>query len=235
VITTAFTSGRLTGVNPLRSLLRRPLPPRVGIVSAELRRFDNPRYLEIGVHTGVLFTHVRARRKVGVDPAPAIPRWKWWLHPNTALRGSLVKATSDEYFAGLDAEVEFDVVFVDGEHTYEQCLRDVENALAHLSSHGVVLVHDVNPPSAASAVPDPDEAARLPGGECWCGDVWRAVVWLRAVRDDLDVHTLDTDFGVGVVQRGSAAPLPLQAPEVHALTYDDLDRNRAELLNLIAP
>jgi hypothetical protein len=222
-------------VNPLRSLLRRPLPPRVAIVEAELRRFEAPRYLEIGVHTGVLFTHVRARHKVGLDPAPAIPRWKWWLHPNTALRGSLVEETSDAYFAGLDPEAEFEVVFVDGEHTFEQCLRDVENALEHLAEDGVVLVHDVNPPTAASAMRDPREAARLPGGGCWCGDVWRAIVWLRALREDLEVHTLDTDFGVGVVRRGESEPLGLDGAAVAALTYEDLARNRVELLGLRSP
>jgi hypothetical protein len=204
-------------------------------VSAELRRFAGPRYLEIGVHTGVLFTHVRAQRKVGVDPAPAIPRWKWWLHPNTARRGSLVAASSDDYFDRLDPGVEFDVVFVDGEHSFGQCLRDVENALGHLADGGVVLIHDVNPPSAASAMPDPAEAARLPGGECWCGDVWRAIVWLRAMRSDLQVHTLDTDFGVGVVRRGAVSPLPLSDAEVRALTYENLERNRVELLGLQPP
>lgn len=219
-------------MNPIRSILGRPLPPRVAIVGDELRSFAGPRYLEIGVHTGVLFTHVRARRKVGVDPAPAIPAWKWWLHPNTALRGSLVKATSDEYFADLDPEAEFDVVFVDGEHTFDQSLRDVEHALAHLSAEGVVLVHDVNPPTEASALCDAAEAARLPGGECWCGEVWKAIVWLRAQREDLDVHTLDTDFGVGVVRRGPSKPISLGDTDVRALTYGDLDRNRAELLGL---
>ena len=219
----------------IRSLVGRPLPPRVGIVAAELRRFDRSRYLEIGVHTGVLFTHVRARRKVGVDPVRAVPGWRWWLHPNTAVRGSFVATTSDEYFAALAPATRFDVVFVDGEHTYEQSLRDVENALAHLSPDGVVLVHDCNPPSAASALRDPREAARLPGGECWCGDVWKTIVHLRAARSDLRVETFDTDFGIGVVRRGSRDPFPLEVADVNALTYGDLRRNRVELLGLRPP
>jgi Methyltransferase domain len=221
--------------NPVRSILRRPLPPRVGIVAAELRRFARPRYLEIGVDTGVLFTHVRANRKVGIDPVRGVPAWKWWLHPNTALRGAFVEATSDEYFAVLDPGAAFDVVFVDGHHTYEQSLRDVENALAHLSRDGVVLVHDCNPPTAASAMRDPGEAARLPGGDCWCGDVWKTIVRLRATRPDLDVETLDTEFGVGVISRGRSKPLGLDGAAVAALSYEDLDRDRAELLGLRPP
>jgi hypothetical protein len=99
----------------------------------ELDRFRRPRYLEIGVNIGALFLHVRAHEKVGVDPAPRIARWKWRLHPNTALQGRLVERTSDDFFAGLDPAARCDVVFVDGLHTHEQSLRDVENALAHLS------------------------------------------------------------------------------------------------------
>ena len=58
----------------LRRLLDRPLPPRVAVVQRELDRFPAPRYLELGVHTGVLFLHVRASSKLGVDPDPRVPR-----------------------------------------------------------------------------------------------------------------------------------------------------------------
>jgi SAM-dependent methyltransferase len=216
-------------VNALRRVLGRPLPPRVDIVQRELNRFRRPRYLEVGVNVGALFLHVRAHRKVGVDPDPRIPRWKRIAHPNTAFRGELVQATSDAYFAALDPGDTFDVVFVDGLHTHEQSLRDVENALAHLSPDGVVLVHDCNPANAVAGGPDPGAT----GDAGWNGEVWRTIVQLRATRADLDVHVLDTDFGVGVVRRGTGGA-SLAGVNAATLTYDDLAARREELLGLVA-
>lgn len=216
-------------MNPLRSALRRPLPPRVAIVQAELDRFRRPHYLEIGVHTGVLFLHLRAARKVGVDPAPAVPAWKRALHPYTLLRSEVVVATSDAYFGRLAPGERFDVVFVDGHHTYAQALRDVENALAHLSADGVVLVHDCDPPTAAAASRDPAATAGGP----WCGDVWKAIVLLRALRDDLHVDTLATDCGIATIRRGGdGGALDLDEATIDGMTYADLEADRERLLGL---
>lgn len=215
-------------MNPLRALLRRSHPPRVGIVAAELRRFRKPRYLEIGVNTGVLFLHVRAARKVGVDPEARVPRWKWYAHPNSLLRGSFFRTTSDRFFEALDPEHRFDVVFVDGDHRFEQSLRDIESALSHLSDEGVVLVHDVSPPDAGSTSRDPADARGGP----WCGDVWRSIAHLRATRPDLTVETLDTDFGIGVVRWGASETIALDPAALPAITYADLDADRERLLGL---
>jgi SAM-dependent methyltransferase len=212
----------------LRRLLNRPLPPRVEIVQRELDRFRRPCYLEIGVNVGVLFLHVRAAHKVGVDPVQRIPRWKRLAHLDTALRGEFVPMTSDEYFASLDSEETFDVVFVDGLHTYEQSLRDVENALAHLSPGGVVLAHDCNPADAIAGGPDPDAT----GDAGWNGEVWKTIVQLRATRPDLDVSVLDTDFGVGVIRPGESRS-GLSGVDPGPLTYDDLEARREELLGLV--
>jgi hypothetical protein len=214
-------------VSLLRRLLGRELPPRVAIVQAELDRFARPRYLEIGVNVGVLFLHVRAAEKVAVDPVNRIPRWKWLGHPNTALRGRFVNATSDRFFGDLDPRARFDVVFVDGLHTHEQSRRDVDNALAHLGDEGVVLVHDCNPQSEAAAGPDPDATE----GEGWCGEVWKTIVELRATRDDLTVEVLDTDYGIGVIRGGTSNPIELPAP-VERLTYAELEAERVRLLGL---
>jgi hypothetical protein len=216
-------------LNTIRTLLGRSHPPRVGIVAAELERFERPSYLEIGVNTGVLFLHVRAAGKLGVDPAARVPRWKWLAHPNTLLRGRLIEATSDEFFACLDPEERFDVVFVDGDHRFEQSLRDVTNALEHLSEDGVILIHDCNPPNAEAASPDSGASAGGP----WCGDVFKTIVHLRAARSDLRVETLDTDFGIGVVRRGAAARLDLDPATIPALGFAELAADRERLLGRV--
>jgi methyltransferase family protein len=215
-------------VNAFRAALSRELPPRVGIVAAELSRFARPRYLEIGVNTGVLFLHVRAQRKVGVDPAAGVPRWKWFLHPNTLMRGSFFSISSDRFFAGIDPRARFDVVFVDGDHGFEQSRRDVEHALAHLAKDGVVLAHDCSPPTPAAASPDSADS----GGGPWCGEVWKTIAYLRATREDVVAEVLDTDFGIGVIRRGRGGGLDLDPAEIERMTYDDLDREREHLLGL---
>jgi hypothetical protein len=143
--------------------------------------------------------------------------------------------TSDEFFARA-GDMRFDVSFIDGYHTWEQALRDVENCLRHVPPDGVVLLHDCNPPNEAASMRDPEAASRHPDSDgSWCGDVWKAIVQLRATRPDLRVEVLDADFGVGFVRRGSSDPIGLDADAVADLTYADLARDRGRLLGLRSP
>ncbi len=210
------------------------LPPRVSIIQSELDRFEKPRYLEIGIFDGLVFLHVEAQTKVAVDPQIRVPRLKR-VRAARKPGVSFHEIPSDDYFARLEPTTEFDVVFVDGLHLYEQALRDTESALAHLAPGGVVLMHDCNPTSEAVAARDPEEA-KAKGHRAWCGDVWKAVVHLRATRKDLDVRVLDTDFGIGVVRPGTSdSSVDLTPEEVAALTYQDLDEDREGLLGLNIP
>jgi len=124
-----------------------------------------------------------------------------------------------------------DLALVDGLHEYEQVVRDVDNVLRYLNPGGVILLHDCNPQSAVAAGP---YAERGPG--LWNGDVWKAVVHLRSLRDDLDVFVLDADEGLGFVRRiPPRSRLRLTAAQIGALGYDDLARNRREWLGLEPP
>jgi tetratricopeptide (TPR) repeat protein len=150
--------------------------------------------------------------------------------------------TSDEFFehkAGkLFGEKKIDVAFIDGLHTNEQTYKDVLNVLDHLNDDGVILLHDCNPPTESSAFPSVSwqEAAKAnPDGwnGFWCGDVWKTVVRLRSIHDDLRVFVLDCDWGIGVVRRGkSDSMLDLTDRAVDAMTFKDLAKNRHALLNL---
>lgn len=212
----------------LRRLTGREHPARVAIVAGELRRRRQPRYLEVGVNTGVVFLHVRARSKTGVDPAPVVPLFKRLVYPNTLLRGRLIRATSDEFFASLGPDERFDVVFVDGDHSFARSMRDIEHAVDHLAEGGVVLVHDCDPPTAQAAASDP-QAAR---GGAWCGEVWRSVVMLRATRADLTIDVIDADFGIGVVRRRPSPTLGIEPGWVARMTYADLVADRGRLLGV---
>jgi tetratricopeptide (TPR) repeat protein len=150
--------------------------------------------------------------------------------------------TSDMFFeqkaAALFSAEKIDVAFVDGLHTYEQTYQDVLNVLSHLSTNGVILMHDCNPPTESSAYPAASwEAAakmNLPGWDGrWCGDVWKAVIQLRATRDDLNIFVLDCDFGIGVVtKRKPDLMLDYSTDQIRSMTFSDLRHNRKQLLNL---
>lgn len=150
--------------------------------------------------------------------------------------------TSDTFFekhaAELFKEEPIDTAFVDGLHTYQQTYQDVLNILDHLAEGGVILMHDCNPPSAAAAHPAKSWQAAaemgLPGWQGqWCGDVWKAIAHLRAVRHDLNVFVLDCDFGIGVVSKATPeAMLNLSPSQIQSMTYADLTRERQALINL---
>lgn len=219
------------------------------VIQTVLRARRGRTYLEIGVSAGECFWRILAPRAIAVDPVLALSFYAPWRR---GVRRSVLESLgwvttavyalpSDEFFArhaALFAGQPIDVALVDGLHVYAQALRDISHCLDHLAPRGVIVVHDCNPPFAAAAIPAPTfaAAARLgvPGwtGD-WCGDVWKAIVHLRATREDLDVRVLDCDWGVGLITRGRPAQrLPYTLDAIRAMTYDDLHAHRVALLNL---
>jgi hypothetical protein len=183
---------------------------RTNVLNLLATKLAAKRYLEIGVRNPAdNFYKVNVEQRVGVDP-------------NVSAEGVL-RVTSDDYFR--DVVGRFDLIFVDGDHGYEQSMRDVANALRHLTRGGAVVLHDCSPRSAAAAVP-----VKPPGGLPWNGEVWRTYCELRT-RKDLCCFCVDCDHGMGVVRRGRTASPLLSPPE----TWSDLDRDRVRVLNLVSP
>jgi hypothetical protein len=221
---------------------------RISIIQTVLDATGRGTYLEIGVCTGESFIPTRANRKWGVDPGHALS-WKrlskYKLFSLLGLKDERIfREESDKFFeahADILRKHGVDVAFVDGLHTYAQAHRDIENSLRHLNQGGYVLAHDCNPESAAAAVPASDiAAAAAEAGPdwsgAWNGDVWKAIVHLRSTRDDLRVHVLDCDNGVGVVWRGAPTERLSYSPgEICEMDYADLERDRIRLLGLRPP
>lgn len=214
---------------------------RLDVIQDVIDRTNARNYLELGVFDGLNFFRVAAPRKVAVDPVFAFSardRLRWVLKNRSNLRASYHQTTSDDFFANVARPENFDVIFIDGLHTYAQALRDVTNALHRLSRRGIIVMHDCNPPHVAAALPAPSiddaRAAGVPGWTNeWCGDVWKAVCHLRSQRDDLQVFVLDCDYGVGIVRVGVPESRPeLTVTDIGRMSYEDLDANRLTLLNL---
>ncbi len=196
-------------------------------------------YLEIGIRHGDTFCRINAPRKIGIDPIRATVPVKDYLI-NT-FQATYYTKTSDLFFEEkweIFDDDPIDVAFVDGLHAWEQVLRDVNNCLCHLSDDGVIVLHDCNPMSESAAAPGLTPAARksvpsFDGSSTWNGDVWKAIVYLRSCRFDLNIFVLDCDYGLGIITKGTPDNMLNIAPvDIPALTYDDLVANREEFLNL---
>ena len=169
-------------------------------------------YLEIGVlDPAGNFDLVQCKLKHGVDPAP--------LKPCTFVM------TSDEFFRSARPPGQmYDLIFIDGLHLQDQVLRDVRNSLDCLSAGGTILLHDCNPKAKLRQLEH-----KVPG-HIWNGDVWKAVVRIRATRDDLVVITTNVATGMTALWRGHQEPLTGVPAE---LDYAFLAGNRRRLLNLV--
>lgn len=218
---------------------------RVEVAQRILDRFNAKTYLEIGSQEGFSFFQIQANRKIAVDPEFKIPmakRIKKTLAKKIRMEEErYFEVTSDAFFTNAPAvfrKDKIDVALVDGLHTYQQSLRDVLNCLNYLSENGVIVMHDCNPRSEAVAYPGNSlqdaEKMNLPDWDgSWCGDVWKAIVYLRSLRNDLNVFVLDCDYGIGVVTKGKPENvLSYSAEEINRMSYHDLESNRADFLNL---
>lgn len=215
---------------------------RIKAVQRALEGRANPVYLEIGVSRGQAFQRISAYQKIAVDPAFRLTERTRRLADAKARATHYFETTSDDFFASQTAFLEqrpIDVALIDGMHTYEQVVRDVENTVRYLRDDGVIFLHDCNPAFEliGRRAESWDDFVTQQKGPLvigiWSGDVWKSIVYLRSMRDDLRVAVLKCDMGVGVVRKGSPeSQLSYSPAEIEALSYKDLAADRKRLLNL---
>lgn len=235
------------GINDKLVMLADALPGvnRIRAVQQALAMRTDPVYLEIGVSKGQAFQRISADVKLAVDPAFRMTRQTRELADRKGRVVRYFEVASDAFFeneAELLRQHPVDVALIDGLHTYEQVVRDVENTVGHLKDDGVIFLHDCNPPFelAGRRADSWDDFMAQQSGPLkigiWNGDVWKAIVQLRSTRPDLVVGVLKCDQGVGFVRKGTPdSTLSLSPAQIEALTYADLKSDRKRLLNLKPP
>lgn len=186
---------------------------RWDIINSFIKKHGYKSYLEVGAQNTITgnFSKIDIEKKVSIDPYPPGP--------------IDFKGTSDEYFNQLNQDVKFDIIFIDGLHHYDQVLIDIENSLKHLSFDGVIVCHDCLPSTEKMQLREDS------GGE-WTGDVWKAIAILNVSRTDLQIDVVDTDYGCGIIRRGSKIP---HTPVGDYLNYPYYTEHKNELLNVISP
>lgn len=184
------------------------------IINRLIQKNNYKSYLEIGIGDGGNFLNINCKEKTSVDPNPECFK----IFPT-------FKMTSDDFFKVNDKT--YDIIFVDGLHTFEQTYKDIKNSLKVLNTNGTILAHDTLPPSEYHQ----REPEFYKIGEEWNGTCWKAIAKLRMEEDDISIYTINTDWGVSVVQRGSNIKF---IPEPDAiLDYNFYYKNKLKLMNVI--
>ena len=176
---------------------------RWDIINACIKKIKAKKYLEIGYCKGETFNNVKCELKFSVDP-------------HILQTETIFSMTSDEFF--MQNEEIFDLIFIDGNHTEDYVSRDILNSLDCISKNGIICVHDLNPWNQY-----------VQSSRSMLGDGWKAWVKLRSTRKDLSMIVVNDDYGVGVIQSGSQEVIKID----QELTYENLDKNRNQWLNLI--
>lgn len=197
-------------------------------------------YLEVGVAKGSTFLRQPMpplKLRIAVDPNS---RYMESMDLSD-IRNCACLAISDDFFRLWQVPLHrmgIDVVFIDGLHTREQVERDVSHSLEHLTDGGVIVLHDSSPSNSMMATPAPSLGhfkKEHPDERAWCGDVWKAVVCLRSAPEfgHINVFTLDIAPGLTIVTKGERGlSLPYSREQIKRFTYDDLDKNREQWLNI---
>jgi len=181
---------------------------RTEIIQLLINKINGKKYLEIGVGPGTNFTDINCEYKFCVEPYPMVD--------------VTFTMTSDDFFKQNNEN--FDVIFIDGLHEYGQVYRDIQNSLKFLNDGGYIICHDMSPNN--------EIIQRYPQthpGE-WTGDCWKAWVKLKSEKSDLQMFVVDSDYGCGVITKGEQTLIDLP----QELTWETLENNRVELLNLIS-
>ena len=188
---------------------------RFDLINHLISKNGYKRYLEIGVYNGDNISRINIEHRDGVDPG-AEGVYSDYVN---------YQMTSDDFFSSIEENQTYDIIFIDGLHHADQVDKDIQNSLNHLNSDGIILLHDCNPPEEfLQIVPRQSDL--------WNGDVWKSIAKLRCSESNLDVCVVDTDWGIGVIKRGTQK---IHNTEISkCLNWEYFDKNRVGLMNLIS-
>jgi hypothetical protein len=201
---------------------------RTDLLKYLVQRFQSKKYLEIGCQGDLNFNQMReiVESAIGVDP----------------ISGGTHRLTSDEFFQQNSEQ--FDLIFVDGDHTALQVWRDIKNSLLALADNGVVVIHDLNPRLK-------DRSEKMDTTVWLNSDGWKAAVAMRLTRD-YEMVIVDIDHGCGVIRKrrnrhglpkdlaeavlraGDGGGLSSSELVTEGLVYEDLERYREDFLRLMS-
>lgn len=195
---------------------------RWDIINHLIEKNNLVNYLEIGVNDGECIRKIKAIHKDGVDPYPASE-----VGGNIVVPEINYPISSDSFFELIKgSDIKYDIIFIDGLHHSEQVNKDINNSLNHLVDDGFIVLHDLNPiEEIHSLVP------RVSG--TWNGDCYKSAINIRVNHPELQLTTIHTDWGIGILQKLHSRTYDKDRYE-NCIKWEYFNQNRVELLNLIS-
>jgi len=151
--------------------------------------------LEIGSDVGLLVEGISINKIYAVDPI------RQYRIPFKFRHIKFFEMSSDQFFE--KNKEKFDLIYIDGLHTYEQSFKDLINSMDILKTDGPALIYldDVLPNDEFSCLEDPFEAferrKRLHGhlnDLSWMGSVYKLMPLLVESEFLYSTHNLDGKY-----------------------------------------
>jgi hypothetical protein len=188
---------------------------KIELINFLIQKNNYNSYLEIGVAKGDTFKQVQIQEKKCVDPVKKFNLLDYEM-------------TSDEFFAINHQK--FDIIFIDGLHLEEQCIKDIHNSLSILNPDGTIIVHDCLPPSEEYT--DPNRNGKKSGP--WWGTTFRAIIDLRYKNPELQINVINSFCGCGIIKKGFEKQVIYdKVPIEIAKTFSYYKKNQKQLMNVI--
>ncbi|WP_267389675.1 class I SAM-dependent methyltransferase [Sphingomonas sp. GC_Shp_3] len=169
-------------------------------------------YLEVGVNRGKTFFEVIADQKVAVDPNFLFDFEAERANPQSK-NCEFYQLKSDVFFSEFGHNRRFDLIFLDGLHTYEQTLRDLMNSITCINTNGVIVIDDMIPSTYISSISELSQSQRLSAAlgntdSSWMGDVFRLAFFIESFLPAFSFATVGENHGQMVLWRQTRKNIP---------------------------
>ena len=150
-------------------------------------------YLEIGVQTGRTFNSLDFEQMDAVDP-----KFLFDYKAKATDSRRFFEMTSDDFFLGGNALDLYDLIFIDGLHTYDQTYRDFCHSVSRSSRRSMIVIDDVFPCDRFAAKRSQAECVSMrrskapnsPYKAHWQGDVYKMIVLLALFHKNFNYATI---------------------------------------------
>lgn len=145
------------------------------------------KYLELGIFHCGLFNQMIpfAGDLTGVDIAPEAGSYM-----AASPKAKFVCSSTDDYAAKLrQTGAQFDMIFIDADHSKQAVTSDFSNYLPLLRPHGILMLHDTHPIDQAAT----DQAR--------CGDGYQAIEGFSRQSDEWEMMTIPVHPGLTICRK----------------------------------